>query len=176
MLPQYHPVVPVVKESEMNTAVLTRTLTVNAAFLAEIKEDNFRLRELLSEGADDAAHGNLGRITVRERVELYFAIRDQLGLHFALEDAYGYFHDAIEEQPWLAKNAKKLQSQHDILFRQLCVVVDAAECILYREYNAICVKELLEAFMEFYARLAEHEHAENELILAAFDDDIGVGD
>ena len=173
MLSPYH---PVAKESEMNTAVLTRTLTVNAAFLSEIKEDNCRLRELLTEGADDAAHGNLGRISARDRVELYLAIRDQLGLHFALEDAYGYFHDAIEEQPWLAINAKRLQSQHDMIFRHLCVVVDAAECILYREYNAIRVKELLEAFMAFYCQLAEHEHAENELILAAFDDDIGVGD
>ena len=66
----------------MNTAVLTRALTVNAAFLSEIKEDNCRLRELLTEGADDAAHGNLGRISARDRVELYLAIRDQLGLHF----------------------------------------------------------------------------------------------
>ena len=56
------------------------------------------------------------------------------------------------------------------------MVVDAAECILYREYNAMRVLELLEAFMVFYGELAEHEHAENELILAAFDDDIGVGD
>ena len=160
----------------MNTAVLTRTLTVNAAFLAEIKEDNYRLRELLSQGAEDAANGNLGRISARERAELYIAIRDQLGLHFALEDAYGYFHDAIEDKPWLTKNAKALQGQHDIIFRNLCSVVDAAECILYREYNAIRLRELLEAFMKFYGRLAEHEHAENELILAAFDDDIGVGD
>ncbi|MEC8337022.1 MAG: hemerythrin domain-containing protein, partial [Planctomycetota bacterium] len=101
----------------MNTAVLTRTLTVNAAFLAEIKEDNYRLRELLSEGAEDAANGNLRRISARERAELYIAIRDQLGLHFALEDAYGYFHDAIEDKPWLTKNAKALQGQHDIIFR-----------------------------------------------------------
>ena len=160
----------------MNTAVLTRTLTVNAAFLAEIKEDNYRLRELLSEAATDAANGSLGRISARKRVELYIAIRDQLGLHFALEDAYGYFHDAIEDKPWLAKNANALQGQHDMIFRNLCFVVDAAECILYREYNAIRLKELLDEFMEFYNLLSEHEHAENELILAAFDDDIGVGD
>ena len=77
-------------------AVLTGTLTINAAFLAEIKEDDLRLRELLNAAAHDATDSASGRINARERVELYQALRDQLALHFTLEDAYGYFHDAIE--------------------------------------------------------------------------------
>ena len=157
-------------------AVLTGTLTINAAFLAEIKEDDLRLRELLNTAAHDATDSASGRINARERVELYQALRDQLALHFTLEDAYGYFHDAIEDNPWLTATAEKLHLQHDLLFREICNIVDASECILYREYNAIHVRDLLSNFMEFFARLAEHEHSENELILAAFDDDIGVGD
>ena len=157
-------------------AVLTGTLTINAAFFSEIKEDNLQLRRLLHKAANDATALDTGRISTRERVELYQALRDQLALHFSLEDAYGYFHDAIYDYPWLTNEAEKLHAEHDILFREMCTVVDASECILYGEGNAMLVRELLSMFMLFYSRIAEHEHAENELILAAFDDDIGVGD
>ena len=157
-------------------AVLTSTLTINAAFLADIKEDNRRLRELLEAAASDATFSLCGAIIPRERVELYHAVRDQLALHFTLEDAFGYFHDAIEDNPRLNSAAEKLHSQHESLFREMCVVVDASESILYSEQDAITVQTLLRNFVQFYNRLAEHEHSENELILAAFDDDIGVGD
>ena len=157
-------------------AVLSGTLTINAAFLADIKEDNSRLRELLNVAVSDAIQKTFDRFSSRNRVEMYHAIRDQLGLHFALEDAYGYFHDALEDNPWLTSSAEKLQGQHDSLFLQMCVIVDAAESILYREYNAIRETDLLRAFLEFYGRFIEHEHAENELILAVFNDDIGFGD
>jgi iron-sulfur cluster repair protein YtfE (RIC family) len=157
-------------------AVLTGTLTINAAFLAEIKEDNRRLRELLDAAASDATFSSFGAIVPRERVELYRAVRDQLALHFTLEDAFGYFHDAIEDNPRLNSAAEKLHAQHESLFREMCRVVDASESILYSEQDAITVQTLMRNFIQFYNRLAEHEHSENELILSAFDDDIGVGD
>ena len=157
-------------------AVLTGTLTINAAFLAEIKEDNRRLRELLEAAASDATFGSCEAIMARERVELYRAVMDQLALHFTLEDAYGYFQDAIEDNPRLNAAAERLHSQHESLFREMCAIVDASESILYSEQNAIKLQTLLRTFIQFYNSLAEHEHSENELILAAFDDDIGVGD
>ena len=157
-------------------AVLTSTLTVNAAFLAEIKEDNRRLRSLLAVAADDATRETGRMLNHRERVEVYHAIRDQLGLHFTLEDAYGYFRDALEENPRLCSEATRLHAQHDILFEELCLICDVAECILYSESGAETPQNLVRRFIEFYNRLAAHEHAENELILSAFDDDIGVGD
>ena len=86
------------------------------------------------------------------------------------------FTTPSRDNPWLTRAAEILHLQHDLLFREMCNIVDASECILYREYNAMHVRDLLSGFMEFFARLAEHEHSENELILAAFDDDIGVGD
>ncbi len=157
-------------------AVLTGTLTINAAFLAEIKEDNLQLRKLLNLAAEDATHQNFDRISMRDRVDLYHTLRDQLGLHFALEDAYGYFRDALEENPRLTAAAEKLHSQHELLFRQICLIIDSAESILYQEYNAIRETDLLTAYLQFYGLFIEHEHAENELIFSAFDDDIGVGD
>ncbi|MBC20739.1 MAG: hypothetical protein CMJ74_10840 [Planctomycetaceae bacterium] len=153
-------------------AVLTSTLTVNAAFLAEIKEEDLQLRELLNAAVRDASDTGAEQIKMRDRVEMYHALRDQLALHFALEDAYGYFHDAIDETPPLSSMAERLSAQHDSLFRQMCDIIDAAECILYREYNALPETDLFEAFMNFYGILIEHEQAEIELIATALDNEI----
>jgi len=157
-------------------AVLTGTLTVNAAFLQEIKEDNRDLRKLLAAVADRCCRPPGPGAAARPLVEQLCKLRDQLALHFTLEDVYGYFEDAILEAPRLNDKAEKLHAEHDVFFLEICELVDAAEELLYCERRAPSYSSIAVRFLEFHARLERHEREENQLILSAFDDDIGVGD
>ena len=157
-------------------AVRSTTITVNAAFLAEIKEDNRRLRSLLAAALEQTVlRSEYGRLD-RQRVELYVALRDQLAFHFTLEDAFGYFRDALADNPRLTRRAALLHAQHEALFREICDIVEVFEQIQYGESGADAEESLTEQFLEFYDRLTTHERDENDLIFAALDDDLGVGD
>jgi hypothetical protein len=157
--------------------VTSRTVAINAAFLQEIKLDNTALRGLLeslrrSVGQSWSKQAQAARFTM-----LLGELRDQLAVHFTLEEAFGYFEDAIEQAPRLCEKAHALREQHAELFTELCLLVEeaadsAASKIPLQRWS----HRLIVAFRRFDRRLRQHEHEENELILAAFDDDIGVGD
>ena len=157
-------------------SVVTSTVTVNAAFFQEIKEDDRQLRELFQETVAMFSGPRRHRLPARQIVDQLWRIRDQLALHFSLEDAYGYFKDAIAEAPRLSNLAESLHAEHDGLFLEICELVDEAEQRLYRENHDHSQTEIAVSFYRFHARFQEHETRENELILQAFDDDIGVGD
>ena len=71
--------------------VATRTVTINAAFLHEIKEDHERLRTLLAEAFGMCQTRRPELIRPRRFASLLAELRDQLAMQFALEGAYGYF-------------------------------------------------------------------------------------
>mgnify|MGYP002622022752 CR=1 FL=1 len=157
-------------------AIVTRALTLNAAFLQEIKEDNRLLRELLAQTSSVFEDLGEGFPPHRDVVDLLWRLRDQLAMHFALEDAYGYFDDAIAEAPRLSQQAEQLRRQHDDLFLQICELVEEAEQLLYGERAEQNRATLAASYRSFHVTFHEHESHENRLILEAFDDDIGVGD
>ena len=109
-------------------------------------------------------------------VELFTKLRDQLAMHFSLEEAYGYFEDAISVAPHLSKRAEALRAQHFELYSQLCSLVERAEQLLYHEAAKVALAGLAEDFRRFSAGLQQHESCESELILHAFNDDLGAGD
>ena len=155
-------------------AIVTRSLTLNAAFLQEIKEDNRHLRQLLSE--TESVFADLGDAFPPHRrvVDLLWRLRDQLAMHFALEDAYGYFDDAIITAPQLSVTAECLRSQHSPLFQQICELADSALELSTDSEEQI--ENFLDRFDQFQTEFQKHEEAELKLILDALDDDIGVGD
>ncbi len=156
-------------------ATVTSTVTVNAAFLQEIKEDNQHLQALLRSLRD--AFGPHGEFPDRFEVLSWLdELRDQLATHFALEEAYGYFEDPIQVSPRFATQAAALRDEHSSLFVQIRDLVDRADEKLRAEdwlpgWNAV-----RNAFRRFDASFRRHEQQENELILQALDVDIGVGD
>ena len=83
-------------------AVKTRRLTINAAFMKDIKDDNHQLKSLLDQITPLTAHYQTAINHWPELIQLIDALRDQLALHFALEEAYGYFDDAIGTEPQLS--------------------------------------------------------------------------
>ena len=157
-------------------SVTTCTVTVNAAFLQEIKEDaqelwsHFRRLKicLLVEAPPRMSRRQLHAALAR--------LRDQLAMHFALEEAYGYFEDAIEVAPWLSTTAENLRSQHDDFYNEVCGIVDQAEQLLHHEVPGQLLREVVDRFDDFYATFQKHESAETQLIQQAFGEDVGSGD
>lgn len=156
--------------------VATRTITVNAAFLREIKEDNRELRSLMARG--DATIRQLRSKPVQPRtyVEYLQQFRDQLGVHFSLEEAFGYFENAMEAAPQLNFRATALRSEHERLYKQLGRVVELAERWLYATSENGYADLLAQHLSNFLRRLHQHEEAEIDLIFDAVDTDIGDGD
>ncbi len=153
----------------------TKSITINIAFLQEIKEDSQDFRLLLGRTHDllSAPHIHVAR---RKLVDLLAELRDQLALHFALEEAYGYFEDAVAAEPRLSRRAGALRAEHRQLFLELCNLEDQSERWLYHEATANLLKQIAAGFHSFHQRLLDHESRENDLILEALAEEIGEGD
>lgn len=157
-------------------ATVCRTLAVNAAFLLEIKEDNRQLKEELQACKELLRHPCTERSDVRRWFDALAELRDQLAMHFALEDAYGYFEDAVLQAPQLCQRAEALHQQHIGLFLDICRIADKADQLLHFKHESQQLHQLSRAFFEFVDQFETHERLEDALILAVFEDDIGVGD
>lgn len=167
--------------SSTNAAAVTETapvrrsgLTVNAAFLKEIKDDNRHLKSLWDKTLPLVSHVETARNHWQEIVGLLSELRDQLAMHFSLEEAYGYFDEAVDIAPRLSLTAESLRSSHPKLFAQIRDLADSALDVNLD--RAERVEAFLSKFFEFRLDFEHHEEAELKLILQSFDDDLGVGD
>lgn len=157
-----------------NDQTQTRRMTVNAAFLKDIKDDNRDLKLLLDRILPLVEHPQTASNHWQELIDLFAGLRDQLALHFALEEAYGYFDDAIVTAPRLSATAECLRGQHASLFERIRNLADKSSEI--RNDGGEQVGRLLAEFHEFRTQFEQHEEAELKLILGALEDDIGGGD
>ncbi len=155
-------------------AVPTRQLTVNAAFLKEIKEDNQQLKVLWDQVVPVANRVETASNHWPDLVKRLGELRDQLALHFALEEAYGYFDEAIDIAPQLSMTAAMLRGEHSSLYASIRDIADAAGGISTDRPERIeaCIVD----FNAFRKRFERHEEAELKLILNAMGEDIGVCD
>lgn len=159
----------------MSVVVMTRTVTVNAAFLQEIKEVNQELWQRLDE-LRHRCQRPIAPANCRHLVERLSQLRDQLALHFALEEAYGYFDDPVEVAPHLCHAAETLRNEHRQLYMELTRIVERSERLLHSEQLTTLALWLGPEFLEFDGAIRDHESRENELIFDAYDTDIGAGD
>ena len=156
-----------------------KSITVNAAFLQEIKEDNQHLAELLAATADVLRQQPRGRIRAAVLADLLRRTHDQLAMHFSLEEGLGYFDDAIDVPPRLSARADILRSQHTSLFNELYDIVEDAERMLYHELphsKETMIDRIAVAYTSFYERFQAHEAGERELICQSLYEEIGGGD
>lgn len=153
----------------------TATVTVNPAFLQEIKEVN---QELWQSFADLRLRCSRPIATgmCRHLVDWLSELRDQLALHFALEEAYGYFDEPLHVAPQLAEKAGEIRAEHQELYLEFSDLVDRAERMFFAGQTAALALWVGPQFLDFDARIRDHEERENELIYDAFESDIGVGD
>ncbi len=156
------------------TDIKTRRVTVNAAFLKDIKDDNRDLKILMDRIRLLAGHQQTAVNHWPELIELFSDLCDQLAIHFALEEAYGYFDDAVGSAPQLSIVAEELRGQHPPMFERIRELADKAlEVPADREEH---VTRFLNQFQRFLSDFEKHEEDELKLILDALDDDLGVGD
>lgn len=153
----------------------TSTLTVNAAFLQEIKEVDEELWELMHQAnswCDSARHV---RHHGRRVVETLSELRDHVGMHFALEEAYGYCEDPVHVPPDLNAVANELRAEHQTLFMLLRDLVDAVDDSVRQKSLSQNSPRIVKRFQAFYNQFLQHERRENELILKAANWEIGTG-
>jgi hypothetical protein len=157
-------------------AIAQRTVSINPAFLQEIKDDHHELRQLMHHTRAMLDHSGPAEIEYSRLFEMFGKLRDQLAMHFALEEAFGYFEDAISVAPHLSRRAESLRSEHRRLFAELCRMVESSEQLLYHETPDTGLSRLSVEYHRFSTLFQEHELQECDLILEAFNDDIGTGD
>jgi hypothetical protein len=156
--------------------ISTGTLTINPAFLQDIKDDNIHLKELLAATSTAFSVKASSMIRPRALTDLMSRLRDQLATHFSLEEFFGYFDDAIDAAPRLSAEADLLRCQHEDLYLSITELAEDAERLLYGPVPENALSDLAKRFQAFYEQLMAHEESENELIARAFYEDIGVGD
>ena len=160
----------------MAIANTTSTVTVNAAFLKEIKDVNQDLWHIVAELREVTRNPYLVRSRRYQFVGMLEDLRDHLALHFALEEAYGYFDEPLQVDPRLSERAKFLRSQHRELYLLACDLIDHAMQLHDGHHVRALARRLVAEYADFANQLNRHEQAENELIQQEWDDDIGVGD
>ncbi len=153
----------------------TSKLTLNVAFLTEIKEDNVQFNELIKSIAN--ALGVEAKIQPRVLFELLSSLRDEIETYFALEEFYGYIDQAVLINPQVSQQIRSLRDEHESLFLELHGLVEEAERIVYQEVpQGRPLAEIIEGFFNFYQAFSHHEEKEMELAMRLANEEIGVGD
>lgn len=151
----------------------SHTVTINAAFLQEIKDDDEQLQTLLQRAREMCESVLLTPIPSDRVAALLAELRDQLAMHFALEEAYGYFDDPVSVAPHLSEQAESLRMQHSELYEEISLLAETAQNISRRNSDSRGIRQVAHGFLKFNSRLQAHEKNENELIMQAYTVDIG---
>lgn len=161
---------------ERTRCVGTQTVTINAAFLQEIKDDNEQLRALLKTARNLCEARSPADVRPRHFAALLAKLRDQLAMHFSLEEAYGYFDEPLYVASHLSEQAQSLRRQHGELYEEISGLAEAAANISSANDHLQVIRKLAHRVLDFHRRLEDHETQENSLIAEAYNLDIGVGD
>ena len=163
-------------ESEFRQSGARATgVTINVAFLKDIKEDNIQFKEVLSRTAIELHDKESA--DPRTVVDVLVGLQDELETHFALEEFFGYFQNARLANPSIGRQAEAVRDEHQQLFLQLNKIVDLAEQVLYRENPHDSTMDLvIGKFDQFLDALENHESSETELMMRLCNEEIGVGD
>jgi len=148
----------------MNRSSQTRALSINPAFLQEIKDSNLtlwktfdRLNEACREPRPPASA--LGLL-----VPLLGELRDALALEFALEESYGYIEVPSAVAPVNNHLLHDIRSQHCRLYLKITELAERAEELQFRGLANNDLGTLVAEVREFGLELRDHERVEADLI------------
>lgn len=162
--------------SEKVSARLTRPVTVNAAFLQEIKEVNAELWASIASLRQQCSAPISMRSACSSLLSQLEQVRDLLGLQFSLEEAYGYFDSPADVQLSFCNRADALRTEHSSLYQNLVDICDEADTLLRGGKLAALTTIVPISFDRFFQALESHERRECELIVESACTDLGVGD
>lgn len=157
-------------------AVPVASVTINSAFMQEIKEASGELWALIDKVDEMRSHPWLICDHPRHAVDLVSQLQDQLALYFSLEEYYGYFEGPASVEPRFSERAGALREEHRTLYLDMCSIIDRAERLVDEDRLASLTRHIVVRLDAFCAQLKAHETREQDMLLEAFDDDIGVGD
>ena len=140
-------------------------VTINAAFMQEIKEASSELWQILREISHLCAHPLSIHLHPRRSIELLRQLQDQLGLYFTLEEYYGYFEGPARGDLEFSKRAADLRNQHQDMYLDICAIVDRAERLLDHRRAASLTHHIVVRTQAFQEQLKAHEAAEERLLL-----------
>ena len=163
-------------ESEFRQSGARATgVTINVAFLQEIKQDNVKLTAILKDTVELLSSEE--KVEPKAAVDQLVALQDVLETHFALEEFYGYFQNALVTNPAISPRAEVIRDEHQVLFLQLNQIVDLSEQILYHECSPeTTIHQVVAEFEKFHQALEKHEESENDLMMRLCNEELGVGD
>ncbi len=150
------------------TPMLCKTLTVNPAFLQEIKDSNPDLWDTVDQLRKVCECDQEPASTARGLARLLDALRDQLALQFSLEESYGYQEVPEAAGGVLGELASHTHAQHCSLYLRLSELAEQAEELQYRGVEPTQLRQLVQLTRGFDAELRKHEQSENELIERSF--------
>ena len=160
----------------MSTTTLASTLTINAAFLEEIKDSNVTLWRRLSKLRDTCEGHEVRPVVLHRLVGLLNEIRDLLALQFALEESYGYqeiptstsAHESTKASHLNRPQAlEQIRGQHCALYLTINDLTEQAEELQYRGFVPAKVDDLVRQVRQFDLQLQDHERAERHMLRAS---------
>lgn len=142
-------------------------VSINAAFLKEIKDDNLKLYSLLENLrtfwlVDDPLILNPEWFSV-----LVGDLRDQLAMHFALEETFGYLDFAVNIDAVITSESERLKKQHVDLYLDIVSIAERVQDALYPNLDEKVYQDQVNRFNDFYQAFQSHEAAEFDLIMSA---------
>ena len=148
-------------------------VTINSAFMQEIKEASGELWALLDRLAEFGSHPWLVRDHPKFAVDLVAQLQDQLALYFSLEEHYGYFEGPASVEPQFSEQATSLREEHRTMYLDICAILDRAERLLDQHRLASLTQHIVVRLDAFCAQLKAHEKREQEMLLKVLDDGRG---
>ncbi len=151
----------------MSVTTPSKTLTVNPAFLQEIKDSNLNLWKVLDQLVTICSSTGERTQRLRELVPLLGEVRDLLALQFALEETYGYMEVPAAMAPVNSHLMQDIRAQHCSLYLLVNDLAEQAEELQYRgldDDKAEVVDRLLNDVYQFELRFRDHERMEQDLI------------
>ena len=145
--------------------VPTLAVTINVAFLLEIKEENTELDRLLSESRAAASKIAARGANWRQFLELLESLRDNVAMQFELEEAYGYFENPVFHTPDLGASTALLRDEHWVLYSELNTVIDHVKQRVYDEVQDVTPQQIAWELTAFCDNLLYHDTQEYTLIL-----------
>jgi len=143
----------------------------------QFEEESARLRELIRDikaSLDDESFFNQH---TRHVVELIKGLSRQVAEHFSLEEAGNCYAGSEAVTLELAGLADALRSEHRTLAAEIDSIVEQAESLVPDAVDSESSQRRIASRIRVYCRrLRDHERRENELLLQAYSEDVGVGD
>lgn len=151
-------------------------VTVNGAFLAEVKTIHKELWDLLHEAREMCSQIFRSAKWQSRFVESVCELRDLFAMQFSLEEGLGYFSEPAYVEAQISKRATGLMNDHQALYSEISRICEWLQDLRYSGGLTHEMPNVKVRFESFYDQIQAHEKLEQELIYDIYCRDLGMGD